>query len=459
MRERPDTEDTEKNMNKGELRKALVTAFAAMACAVAGCGLAATDPTPNRSLAMTLDECVRAAIEENPQYRAAIEGTVSASEAADAAKAPYYPDLSFTMAYQRFQTHIFLPNSLDLPLISPIVGPIDSNGVSVSATYTLFDSGARKAVATQGRMGMEASLSAAAQSREEVAFGVHRAFFALLAAQEEKGVAFQSLKRTEEHLRLAEARKAAGAVPLADVLRARVEVGNARLSLVQAEGDLAVSRGSLNTAMGRSPDSPLQLVAPDGEALAPESSSAEAEFERALDLRPELKSASSRVEARRSAVALARSAYGPKLLALARYGRLDSDFFPQDEDWAIGVTLQIPLYNYGRSHALARARSELTQEELGRKKLELSIRQEVWNARADVDKAWSSIEAAKALAADAEESLRMAKERYAAGAGTVTDLLDAETNMARSALALVSADYTYRVALSALKKAMGELTP
>ena len=123
----------------------------------------------------------------------------------------------------------------------------------------------------------------------------------------------------------------------------------------------------------------------------------------------------------------------------------------------MGVTLQVPLFSYARSHTLARARSELAQEELNRKRLELSVRQEVWNARSDVQEAWSSIAAARALAADAEESLRMAKERYAAGAGTVTDLLDAETNLASSDLALVSADYAYRVALSALKKAMGEL--
>ena len=406
---------------------------------------------------MTLQECVRSALEENPQYRAALEGTVSASETADAARAPYYPEVSFQMAYQRFQTHIFLPNSLDIPLISPIVGPVDSNGISVSAAYTLFDSGARKAAAQQGIMGREAALEGAAQSREEVAFGVHRAFFALLAAQEARGVAELSLKRSEEHLKLAQARKEAGAVPLADVLRARVEAGNARLALVQAEGNLAVARGNLNAAMGRSPDEPLQLEPPGGEARAPEPSSAEADFQRAAGLRPELKAASDLVEARRAAVASARSAYGPRLLAMAKYGRLDSDYFPQDEDWAVGVTFQVPLFSYARSHTLARARSELAREELNRKKLEISVRQEVWNARSEVERAWSSIAAARTLAADAAESLRMARERYAAGAGTVTDLLDAETNRASSDLALVSADCAYRMALSALKKAMGEL--
>lgn len=416
----------------------------------------AADLPPSRPL--TLEECVRVALQENPQYQAAVEGTVSASETADAAKAPYYPDFSFQMAYRRFQTYIFLPNSLNIPLIAPIVGPVDSNGLSVSGTYTLFDSGARKAQSAAGSAGKEAAEQSAAQSGEDVALGVHQAYFALLAAQEAKGVAQKSLVRSEEHLRLAEARKAVGAVPLADVLRARVEAGNARLALVKASGELTVARGNLNAAMGLSPDSPLEIAVPQDPVAAPQLASAEAELEMAVGRRPDIRASASRVEARKAQVANARSTYGPRLLAQASYGRLDSDFFPQDLDWAVGVTLQVPLFSYARSHNLARARSELLQEELGRKKLELSVRQEVWADRANVEQTWESIATARTLVADAGESLRMAKERYAAGAGTLTDLLDAETNLARSELSEVQAEYGYRVALASLSRAMGELT-
>lgn len=420
------------------------------------CGIPILAEAPGRPL--TLQECVRLAYDQNPEYRAAVEGTVSASEAAEAAKAPYFPDLAFQMGYRRFQTHIFLPSSLDLPFISPIVGPIDSNGASVSASYTLFDSGTRKAQAAVGRSGKEAANEGAAQSREALALSVHRAFFALLAAQEARDVAAKDLKRSEEHLKLAQDRKAVGAVPLADVLRAKVEAGNARLGLVRAEGDLSVAKGNLNAAMGRSPDTPFGVEAPELPVAAPELGSSEADLRKAVEQRPDLKAAASRVESKRAQVSYARSAFGPKLLAQVSYGRLDSDFFPQDKDWAVGVTLQVPIFSYARSHTLARARSELVQEELNRKGLEVSAQREVWNARAGVSEAWESIETARALAADASESLRMAKERYAAGAGTITDLLDAETNIAGAEMDQVRADYGYRVAVSELKEALGELT-
>ena len=182
-----------------KLEKAMdrIRAFRAIALlalvTVSPCGLLVRAQEASRPL--TLDACVRLACEQNPEYRAALQGTVSASESAEAAKAPYYPDLAFQMSYRRFQTFIFLPNSLNLPLIAPIVGPVDSNGASVSASYALFDSGARKAQVAAGRFGKESAAQGAVQSREELALAVHRAFYALLAAQEALDVAKKDVKR------------------------------------------------------------------------------------------------------------------------------------------------------------------------------------------------------------------------------------------------------------------------
>jgi len=51
----------------------------------------------------------------------------------------------------------------------------------------------------------------------------------------------------------------------------------------------------------------------------------------------------------------------------------------------------------------------------------------------------------------------MADERYKVGAGTITDLLDAETNLAEAEAAKVRTEYGYRVAKAELRRAMGEL--
>lgn len=56
----------------------------------------------------------------------------------------------------------------------------------------------------------------------------------------------------------------------------------------------------------------------------------------------------------------------------------------------------------------------------------------------------------------AEEAYRIQNARFEQGAATTTDLLDAETEVARARLGVIIARYDYLVALVALARAIGE---
>ena len=57
----------------------------------------------------------------------------------------------------------------------------------------------------------------------------------------------------------------------------------------------------------------------------------------------------------------------------------------------------------------------------------------------------------------AEEAFRIQRERFNEGALSATDLLDAETEVARSRLGYANARYEYYIALVALARATGQL--
>jgi outer membrane protein TolC len=58
---------------------------------------------------------------------------------------------------------------------------------------------------------------------------------------------------------------------------------------------------------------------------------------------------------------------------------------------------------------------------------------------------------------DAQESLRLASERYKAGAGTIADLLDSETALARAEATRVGVQWDYQIARAVLKRSVGDL--
>ena len=124
----------------------------------------------------------------------------------------------------------------------------------------------------------------------------------------------------------------------------------------------------------------------------------------------------------------------------------------------MGVTLEWPLFTgFARKHRLARTKADLSKEEAEAERLKLAVRQEVWNAFSKVTEGYQTLETTQTLVQDALESQRLSRERYEAGAGTITELLDAQTALARAQATRVEAEWDYRMAQAYLKRAVGTL--
>jgi outer membrane protein len=415
---------------------------------------------PDLAGPLTLADCLAEALDRSPAAASAEAAAAEAGETADSTRAAYYPNLEMDGGASRWQRHIFLPEHIGFPgtKIPSTVGPVDDYALSFVARYTLFDSGARKALLGAARSAADASVSRRDQARQDVALSVTRAFFDLESARGLRDVARESLARAKDHERIAEERKKAGAVPLVDVLRARVEVSNAELDGVRADGNLRVARGRLATAMGLPADTELSIVAEAGVAEAPDVKSVHADLNRAAQRRPSVLAAAAEVEAARRGVAQARSAFGPKLTASASYGWEDDSWLPSDRTWSVGVGVSLPIFTgFSRTHDLARSRQELARARADLDAARLAAREETWKAFSETEEAYEALQATDALVASAMESHRLAGERYRVGAGTLTDVLDAQTAFAQAEARRVSARAAYGVAKARYLWSLGDL--
>jgi outer membrane protein len=416
----------------------------------------ASDPA-NRPL--TLPDCIRIALEENPAGRAAAAGVQGAKEAVGEAGAPYYPEVGLQTGYRRWQTHAFLPDFVRIPPgTAQILGPTDDWLAGLRARYTLYDFGERQAQLQVAKARQGLAREEQARIRQDIILSVYYGFYGLTSALEAKRVAEQNLDRSRDHLRLTNLRKEAGAAPKAEVLRTQVEVSNGQLTLVRAENLIRLARGNLNLSLGRPPEKPVEVTPSAQPPTRPEQMDLSLSLNQAVQSRPEIGGALKRIEVSQSNIQAARSAYGPRLRAEGSYGWRDNDFLPQDEDWAVGITLEWPLFTgFARKHRLARAKADLSKEKAEAERLMLAVRQEVWNAFSRITEMYQTLETTQTLVQDALESQRLSRERYEAGAGTVTELLDAQTALARAQATRVEAEWDYQIALATFKRATGKI--
>lgn len=104
-----------------------------------------------------------------------------------------------------------------------------------------------------------------------------------------------------------------------------------------------------------------------------------------------------------------------------------------------------------------KAKAEVSREEAEAKQLLLKVRQEVWTAHSKINEAYAAVQTTKVLVQDAQESMRMAKERYEVGAGTITDLLDAQTALVRALSTQVEAEWDYHIARAVFRRSIGKM--
>jgi len=92
-------------------------------------------------------------------------------------------------------------------------------------------------------------------------------------------------------------------------------------------------------------------------------------------------------------------------------------------------------------------------------RIDSAVRLEVRRAWADLRAAGQRIEVAKAAVSEAEESLRITRNRYEAGMTNVTELLRNETVVLESRTRYLAAVHDQRIAAAMLELAAGRLSP
>jgi outer membrane protein len=293
---------------------------------------------------------------------------------------------------------------------------------------------------------------------------VRVAYYAALLAQQQLIVQEASLKLLQEELGETTKRFDAGTVPRFNVLRAEVEVANARPRVIRARNAVRVSKDNLANLIGENipqGTDELALTLTDKLETAPYEVQLSAAIAQALGGRTELTALRLAERLRADQIKTAKSGYKPSVQLFAGYGTKSSQF-SQDlteelHGWEAGAQLSWNVFD----GFLTQGRVQ--EAEALRRRAEADIEDATRRVELDVRMSYSTfVEAREVLISQekvqesAEESLRLANARAAAGAGTQLDVLSAQTALTEARTTQVQAKHDYAVARARLERAIGQ---
>jgi outer membrane protein len=415
--------------------------------------------------ALSLSDAVGMALSKHPSMAAAQSGIDAAEARVRQAQSGRLPKVNYSESWQRSNNPVFVFSSLLTQrqfaesnfAISALNNPAALNNFQsvVSVDQPIYDAGLTKQATATAQLAREAATEDKRKAEQQTIGRVAASYYGLLLAADMGRVADAAVLSAEADLQRAINVRDAGMSTDADVLSIRVHLAGMREQQIRRRSELSVAEATLNEAMGEPLDTHHTLA----ERLTSPAAAPAAASEGIA--RPEIRQARLAAQIAEAQTTTARSAYLPQVAARGAFEADRQRFVTRSgANWFAGVTLRWNLFNgfADRSKieeaaaAAARARAQERQAAQG-------VQLEVRRAQADLDAAAQRIIVAESAAAQAEESLRITKNRYEAGLTTVTDLLRNETALAEVQSRRIAAIHDQRVAGVALEFAMGTLNP
>jgi outer membrane protein len=417
---------------------------------------------------MSLKEAVRLALERNKSLQASGAGKKAAQSRVAEARAGFLPRVNYSESWTRSNNPVFVFSSLLTQhqfgeqnfQIGPLNRPDLLNNFQslVTADQTVYDAGQTKHAVRSGNLTNDIASENHRLTEMEVIAAVIRAYCGVALSAEQLNAASQATRSAEADLRRAETIRSAGMSTDVDVLSIRVHMAGVQEQRIRRSADLDVARATLNEVVGLPLDTTHNLTTQLARASLQDSSLAESESS-ALVERAEARQAKLAVSLAENQVANARSNMLPQVVLRGAFEADRQRFYDKGgANWLVSVGLRWNLFNgFSDKARIEETRSLLRRSEAEEERAGSTIRLQVRRAFADLHAAEQRIEVAKASVEEAEESLRIVQNRYAAGMSNVTDLLRNETAALEARTRYLAAIHDQRIAATMLELASGRL--
>lgn len=464
-------------------------------------------------LALTLEDAVRAALANNPDYLVALLDARAAAEGIPQARAAFDPVLGFTGTWSQGRSPFFsanpfsglppglavsrgrrlnlqttltqlLPTGTQLSLSyneartktnnSFALNPSYAPSLEASVTQPLlrgFGLDVNLAALRNARSSATQSEATLVETYMNAALVVEQTYWNLIVSEEQLRAQKRSLDSAIKLLEDTRKRRQWGKDSDLDVTIAKSGVATRREAVIIAESNLEASQ-----------DQMIRLVSPSGEpgkwnllvvpvdlprlSVEPELEG-EAAIQKALSRRPDYYRAQLALENAQRDLLVADNGALPSLNLIGTWrqeglgGQHHSAWSAVGSGrfytWTVGVNVELPIMLRSERARLRQAKILIERAETALKSVEADVVLDVRGATRDIRTSRARIEASRAARILAKQRLEATRARVATGTAVRRDVLDDLAALANAETSEVQAFVNYRLAISRLRQATGTL--
>lgn len=403
------------------------------------------------------------ALAVDPELEASRWQTSAAQKGYCAARAERLPSVSARASYSVFDNPLTVnapvpavPGILNAPVTASVtVNQREFFLGGVRATQPLYTFGRISSAIDAAGAEVRAAVSDQQRTELDVKLQVAAAYIGVLQAQRLVEVADAGVTSLETHERDVQNQVNQGVGILANLLAVQVALANARQLQLQMRNLFAVSEAAYNRSLQR----PLGSAVEIQDLNQPtEQYELDRSIQRALAQRPEITMLSAKSRSLRKLADSIRASRHPQVVVNGGFSFIENRFLENEAFNDVAVLAEWNFWDSGRKSNRT-AQLEQTAEALRRKRLNVEslITLQVKQAWHGLDSAQQQVAVNRQALQSADENLRVSRNRYQQGAGTNTEVLDAQTLRTQAYSNYYRSLYDSVLAEMQLKRAIGTL--
>jgi outer membrane protein TolC len=399
----------------------------------------------------TLKDFLASADEQNVDRRISLEQRQRAEAEFRVAWTSLLPSLSAsaTWTHNQFEAVANFPNPATGAVTKLVIVPQDQLDGVLRFDLPLIDT-TRWFRALASNTAQQSASERERLTRDLVKRQVVGAYYGYAAALAVRGSAQKSVGVAETQLKFIDVRLSAGAATELDQLRARAELARNRQIVADVESLVATSRRTLQTVSFLEPPAEVGLPTDD---LQPEA--APATFEERVSELPTVKAADLDADAAGKLAVASRLALVPAVAGQFTQRFTNATGFQnQSTVYNAGIGLQwrldVPTFQNMSVQASAESTAKLAAE-----RTRLQARDAIFQDWNRLEAARQKVELVGAQVTAAQRASQVAKDRYAAGAATQVDVIQAERDVFSAEVSQIQARTELATARASLRLSAG----
>jgi len=402
---------------------------------------------------LTLSLCIDTALKQSPSLISSGLDVAASQESIKGAKGARFPRVDLNAGYIKENRPIPF-----IPAQSPKIQPSFSDEIyfgNVFMRIPIYEGGRLTGQVKVSEIEKEIQSFRKEFTTQDIIANVTNAFNKVLQLKEFRVANLKSVEALERQQKNTKLYVEAGRAANVELLRVEVQLASEKQNFIRTEEAINRARYGLAYMMGVDA---VEISDVEGQLSDDEQMVAQ-NIDELLKSRPDIVTASRRVEQSKTKIDVASGRRYPSVALFGNYGhKAGPEFYQRYEVWEAGVLASINIFDGGTIS------SEIQREKIFHQKAQEDLKQTTLRARFEVDSALSSnreaenkLSVARKAVTQSEETLRIEELKYRTGAGTITDVLLAQSAMSLAQANYYQALYDYSTSITEFKRATGTI--